>query len=138
MRRKHFMKASNDKGWSPYIAGGLTGLAAIASVALADKFYGVSTTFSRTAGFIEKFLAPERFAELEYFARVAPKIDWQVMFVIGIFIGAFISSITSKSFSFVSVPETWKRRFGPSILNRAFIAFIGGAIAMFGARLADG
>lgn len=132
------MKSSNDKGWSPYVAGGLTGLVAIASVGVADKFYGVSTTFSRTAGLIEKYLAPERFAGLEYFARVAPKIDWQFMFVAGIFIGALIASILSRSFSLVSVPDMWKRRFGPSILNRAFSAFVGGAIAMFGARLADG
>ncbi len=132
------MKSSNDNGWNPYIAGGLTGLAAIASVGIADKFYGVSTTFSRTAGFIEKYFDPQRFAGLEYFTRVIPKIDWQFMFVIGIFIGALIASIISKSFSLTAVPEMWKRRFGPSILNRAFVAFIGGAIAMFGARLADG
>ncbi len=132
------MRQSNDKGWSPYLAGGLTGLLAIASVSIADKFYGVSTTFSRTAGLLEKYFAPERFADLEYFIRVAPKIDWQFMFVIGIFIGALIASITSKTFSLVAVPETWKKRFGPSILNRAFTAFVGGAIAMFGARLADG
>lgn len=137
-KKRHFIKPSNDKGWSPYIAGGLTGLLAIASVGIADKFYGVSTTFSRTAGIVEKYLVPERFVELEYFVRVAPKIDWQVMFVIGIFIGALISSILSRTFSLVSVPEMWKKRFGPSILSRAFIAFVGGAIAMFGARLADG
>ncbi len=132
------MKSSKDNGWSPYIAGGLTGIVAIMSVWFADKFYGVSTTFSRTAGMIEKYFAPERFAALEYFVRVAPKIDWQFMFVAGIFIGALIASNTSKSFSLVAVPDMWKKRFGPSIIKRAFFAVIGGAVAMFGARLADG
>jgi len=32
----------------------------------------------------------------------------------------------------------WEKRFGPSILKRASAAFVGGAIAIFGARLADG
>lgn len=132
------MRSSKDSGWSPYLAGSLTGIIAILSVWAADKFYGVSTTFSRAAGLIEKSIYPERFATLEYFIRVAPKIDWQFMFVAGIFIGAFIAAITSKSFKLVSVPDMWKSRFGSSIFKRGFFAFIGGAIAMFGARLADG
>ncbi len=132
------MKSSKDLGWSPYLAGSLTGIVAILSVWVADKFYGVSTTFSRAAGLIEKYIYPERFAALEYFVRVVPKVDWQFMFVIGIFIGAFISAITSKSFKLTAVPDLWRSRFGPGILKRGFFAFIGGAIAMFGARLADG
>jgi hypothetical protein len=32
----------------------------------------------------------------------------------------------------------WEKRFGPSKLKRGIVAFIGGVIAMFGARLADG
>lgn len=132
------MRSNKDSGWSPYLAGSLTGIVAILSVWIGDKFYGVSTTFSRAAGIIEQYFAPERFATIEYFARVTPKIDWQFMFVIGIFIGALISAITSKSFKWVSVPDRWRSRFGPGIIKRAFFAFIGGAVAMFGARLADG
>lgn len=132
------MRTSKDSGWSPYLAGSLTGIVAILSVYVADKFYGVSTTFSRAAGIIEKYLFPERFATLEYFVRITPRIDWQFMFVIGIFIGAFISAITSKSFKLTSVPDMWRSRFGSSIFKRSLFAFFGGAIAMFGARLADG
>jgi hypothetical protein len=32
----------------------------------------------------------------------------------------------------------WEDRFGPGKMKRAVVAFIGGMIAMFGARLADG
>jgi hypothetical protein len=32
----------------------------------------------------------------------------------------------------------WQERFGPAVMRRAVIAFIGGFIAIFGARLADG
>ena len=60
------------------------------------------------------------------------------MLVLGIFIGAFISSTTDKSFKLESVPETWEKRYGPSIGKRAVGAFIGGIIAMLGARMADG
>ena len=67
-----------------------------------------------------------------------PKIDWQFLFVVGIFVGALISSTTSRSFRWQAVPSRWNARFGPSVPKRAVAAVAGGAIAMFGARLADG
>ena len=66
------------------------------------------------------------------------KIDWQFMLVIGIAIGSFISSITNRTFKIEFIPPIWKERFGNSIIKRAIFAFIGGAIAIYGARLADG
>jgi len=36
------------------------------------------------------------------------------------------------------VPDTWRARFGDGVGLRALAAFVGGVVAMFGARLADG
>jgi hypothetical protein len=36
------------------------------------------------------------------------------------------------------VPDLWATRFGPARWPRLAVAFIGGVVAMFGARLADG
>ena len=73
------------------------------------------------------------------FVKTTPKIDWQWMFVFGIFIGALIAATTSKSFRWQGLPEMWQQRFGAhSHVRRALFAFTGGIIAMFGARLADG
>ena len=36
------------------------------------------------------------------------------------------------------MPSIWARRFGPSTTKRFVWAFVGGAIAMYGARLANG
>jgi uncharacterized protein len=49
-----------------------------------------------------------------------------------------LSSSTDKSFKLESVPDIWRDQFGPSIMNRALASFVGGIIAMMGARLADG
>jgi len=43
-----------------------------------------------------------------------------------------------KSFKLESVPPAWRDRFGPSIGKRAIGAFLGGIVAMIGARMADG
>jgi uncharacterized protein len=128
-----------DGGWNPYLAGGLSGLVGVFSVWFAGQYFGASTSFVRTAGMIEQLFGPERVARMEYFINVVPRIDWQWMFVVGIFLGALISSITSGSFKFQAVPDMWAARFGSnSVGKRALIAFVGGTVAMFGARLADG
>lgn len=126
------------KGWNPYLAGALTGLLLVFSVWFTGKYIGASTTFVRAAGYVEQAINPERVAALEYFKKELPKIDWQFMFVIGIFFGSLIASTTSKSFRVQAVPTMWESRFGPSKAKRGIVAFVGGAIAMFGARLADG
>jgi hypothetical protein len=132
------MEVKSDGGWSPYVAGALSGLVLILSVWITGKFFGASTTFVRSAGMVEKLFSAERVAALEYFVKELPQIDWQWMFVIGIFLGSLISAVTSGSFRLQAVPDMWERRFGPSRAKRAVIAFIGAAVAMFGARLADG
>jgi len=132
------MKENEDRGWSPYLAGALSGIVSILSIWIAGKFFGASTTFVRSSGMIEKLFDPERVAKMEYFIKELPVIDWQWMFVAGIFIGSLIASTTSGSFRWKAVPDMWEARFGPSKVKRGFVAFIGGVIAMFGARLADG
>jgi uncharacterized protein len=134
----------DDGSWSPYLAGALAGLLAVASAwattALMGKtsYLGTSTTFVRAAGLLERAAAPERVDANEYFKKEKVQVDWQFMLVIGILLGALAGSLTDKSFKLESVPPTWENRFGPSISKRALGAFLGGIVAMIGARLADG
>ena len=128
-----------DRGWNPYLAGGLSGLVGVFSVWIAGQYFGASTSFVRTAGLIEQLFGPERVARMEYFIKTVPQIDWQWMFVVGIFLGALLSSLTSGSFKLQAVPDSWAAHFGRhSTGKRAVVAFVGGIVAMFGARLADG
>lgn len=132
------MKADDKRGWSPYLGGALAGVLSILSVWVAGKYFGASTTFVRSTGMIERIVGPERIAKMSYFIKEVPQIDWQWMFVVGILIGSLVASITSGTFRWKGVPEMWERHFGPAQLKRGTVAFLGGLIAMFGARLADG
>jgi uncharacterized protein len=133
------MATRKEKGqWNPYLAGSLSGLVIVSSVWLTGNYAGVSTSFVRGAGMIEGFFSPERVAQIEYFTRTAPVIDWQWMFVVGILIGSLIASLTSGSYKLQFVPDMWRARFGLTPGKRGLTAFIGGVIAMYGARLADG
>ncbi len=132
------MEFTEKRGWSPYLAGALSGVLSIFSVWVAGKYFGASTTFVRSAGMIEKIIGPERVSKMSYFIKEIPEIDWQWMFVVGILIGSLIASLTSGTFLWKGVPDMWEKRFGSSKFKRGIVAFVGGGIAMFGARLADG
>ncbi|MDD3814230.1 MAG: YeeE/YedE thiosulfate transporter family protein [Desulfocapsaceae bacterium] len=143
-RRMEMKWKTDDGGWSPYLAGALLGLLAIVSVLATTQllgktsYLGASTTFVRAAGILEQTVTADHVVSNEYFAKTKVRVDWQFMLVIGIVLGAFISSTTDKSFRLEKVPPIWEERFGPSIGKRAAGAFVGGIIAMIGARLADG
>ena len=128
----------------PYIAGALVGVLATLSVIVSTKvlgktqFLGASTTFVRAAGFIEQTVDPEHVKKNPYFLKEKVKVDWQFMLVVGIFIGALAASVIDGSFKLEAVPPVWRERFGNSVGVRALGAFLGGIVAMFGARLADG
>jgi len=133
------MEKLRDKDyWSPYLAGAFAGLVLVLSVWITGKYFGASTSFVRSAGLIENIFTAERVGQMDYFVKTTPKIDWQWMFVIGILIGSFISAKMSGTFKIQAVPEMWKEKFGSNITKRGIIGFIGGIVAMFGARLAGG
>jgi len=131
-------------GWSPYLAGALVGLLAIASVLVTtlllgkSNYLGASTTFVRAAGELFNVVDPEHVAQSAYYTKTKVKIDWQFMLVIGIFLGALISSKTDNSFKLEGTPPIWRDRFGDSPWVRAAGAVLGGIIAMIGARMASG
>lgn len=130
--------------WRPYIAGVLAGLLAIASVWGSTvllgkpKYLGASTTFVRAAGMAESAVAAEHVKANAYYQSKKVKMDWQFMVLAGITLGAFGAAIVRREFTAESVPPIWRERFGSSIPLRAVAAFIGGAVAMFGARMAGG
>lgn len=132
------MNVLREKTWSPYAAGALAGLLLIFSVLIAGKYFGASTTFVRAAGLIEQSVAPEKVAGMEYFIKEKIKVDWQFLFVIGVLFGSLASAWLSKEHKTVAVPQMWENRFGTARARRWIAAFLGGTVAMFGARLADG
>jgi len=131
-------KLRNKEYWSPYLAGAFAGLVLVLSVWITGKYFGASTSFVRSAGLIEKIFSAERVGQMEYFVKTTPKIDWQWMFVIGVLFGSLIAAKMSGTYKVQAVPEMWQEKFGSNITLRGIVAFIGGIVAMFGARLADG
>ncbi len=127
--------------WSPYLVGAGIGVLAWITFGVMGKALGVSTTMVRWAGLLESLVAPDHVRSNAYFTKYIidkPAIDWQMMLVVGMLIGAFLAAWLSKSYRGEGVPKLWQGRFGKRRSVRYASAFAGGAIMLFGARLAGG
>ena len=126
------------KRWSPYLVGALIGVLSWFAFWTVDRPIGVSTAVARTVGMLERVVAPGHVASNAYFSKFRPAVDWEWMLVLGMALGAFVSSRMSGDRPAEPVPALWRARFGASPGKRYAAAFLGGAVLMFGARLAGG
>jgi uncharacterized membrane protein YedE/YeeE len=137
------MNALAEKSWSPYVVGVGIGVLSWFTFAAANKPIGITTAFEHTAALAEKAVVPSLEQTNDYYAAKAkegrsPRIGFEWMLVLGVFIGALLSSLLSGDRPRTTVPGPWARRFGPSVAKRLAFAFLGGGVMMFGARLAQG
>lgn len=124
--------------WSPYVVGALIGLLSMATFYFSNKPLSVSTAYARLAGLVGNLFSRSHTENLKFYQDKRPKIEWGVMLVIGMLLGAFIAAATGGEITAAWVPALWESRFGPEVAPRLGMALVGGAIMAYGARLADG
>ena len=128
-----------DKAWSPYLAGVVIGLLQVPAFLLIDTALGASSSYVKVAGHFAALFDGGVGAH-PYFAKYmeASKYWWQLALVIGIGLGALASARLGGARR-QAVSPIWARALGsPSPARRYVIAFAGGFILLFGARLAGG
>lgn len=125
--------------WTPYYAGAGIGVLSWIAFAVAKDPIGVTTAYGRLAGEVAiPLLGADAVANNTYWKQAPFALDYGVLFLIGIMIGAFVSALLSGTFKVELVPEVWRQELGASIWKRFIYAFLGGVIIMYGARLAGG
>ena len=136
------MSVFSMRSWSPYVVGVLIGVLSWFTFASVDKPLGITTAFEYSAALAVQSAVPTVADTNAYYKEPEkkPKIDWEWMLVAGVFIGAYLSSKFSgdRGSPDSGVPALWRQRFGSSRAKRYAGAFLGGALLMFGARLAQG
>lgn len=133
------MTLLTKRAWSPYAAGVVIGLLQIPTFLLMDTALGASSSFVTIAAHIAALFDPA-VAKIKYFTShmAGAKNWWQVAVVVGIGIGAYLSMRLGGTRRQVISP-VWARAMGTATLwARAPLAFVGGFIALFGARIAGG
>lgn len=132
------MKLS-DKSWSPYVTGVLIGLLQIPAFLLINTALGTSSSYVTVAGTLAALVDPG-IAQIDYVAKhlSGAKNWWQVATVVGIAIGAFISSRLSGTVR-SGISPIWSKALNTSSLTaRMLLAFVSGFLLLLGARIADG
>jgi hypothetical protein len=116
------------------------GLLNTTSFATAGQGLGVTTPFEDVAALAAQRLAPDgtRINRYLQHREEPPKIGWEAFLVLGVFLGSRLAALESGERTTRAVPPDWQRRFGPDPVLRGLAAFVGGALMMFGARMAKG
>jgi len=124
--------------WSPYAVGIGIGVLSWLTWLISHKPIGCSTSFARSAGMIEKLVRGPKVETRPYYQEVKPSVDWQWMLVLGMVVGALVSSLLSGDFQWQWVPSRWAAAFGTNVPLRLVAALLGGVLLGLGSRWAGG
>ncbi|MBN1659380.1 MAG: YeeE/YedE family protein [Anaerolineae bacterium] len=124
--------------WSPYAVGIGIGVLSWLTWLISHKPIGCSTSFARSAGMIERLLRGPKVETRPYYQEFKPAVDWQWMLVVGMIVGALVSSLLSGDFGWQWIPSQWAATLGTSVPLRLVAALVGGVLLGFGSRWADG
>jgi uncharacterized protein len=123
--------------WNPYLIGALLGAVLVATYAVSGRGLGATAGFAALAAAIGGAFSPEHVAanavHAKYWNGGAPLASWTLFLLGGAFIGAFVSGLAGNRLQ-LGVER------GPHVTDstRLALAFAGGVIAAFGAKIAKG
>jgi uncharacterized protein len=124
--------------WSPYLVGALIGVLTWLTFYVSDKPLGASSAYARVAGLIGGLVSRRHIESLKYFRENKPAVDWEVVLVGSVVVGAFLAALHGGEITARWLPPMWAERFGGSVPLRLAVGFAGGALMAIGARMAGG
>ena len=123
--------------WNPYLVGALLGLVLLATYLVTGRGLGATGAFSSLAAAMAGAISPGHVAanvvHARYWNEGAPLASWTLFLLGGAFAGAFVSGLAGHRVQ-------WSVERGPQISDggRLALAFAGGFIAAYGAKIAKG
>ncbi len=138
MTKKSVFKRPEKPYVNPYFGGMVLGIVLFLAFFLTGNGLGSSGATSRIDAFIVDAVAPQHVDKTPYLLKMAggeknPLDDW----IIPVFFGALLGGLTSGLIFGRAKFETTK---GPNVSNRTrwLMAFAGGVLFLYGARMARG
>jgi H+/Cl- antiporter ClcA len=124
--------------WNPYLVGVLLGLVLLATYLVTGRGLGATAAFSAVATWLTSLAVPvdhitSNPVHARYWNDGAPLASWTVFLLGGALVGAWVSGLFGRRIHF-----TVER--GPRISDnqRLLLAFAGGFLAAYGAKIAKG
>jgi uncharacterized protein len=127
--------AVRDRGPSPYLIGAAIGLLNIGAFAAFRKGIGVSGAYESSAALAARRLAPDAAHVNDYVKarKVPPKFNWESWLVVGTVLGGMAAARTLGGRG-----AEVDHRPGAEPARSPLASAAGGAMLMYGARMADG
>ncbi|MFO1304817.1 MAG: YeeE/YedE thiosulfate transporter family protein [Burkholderiales bacterium] len=122
---------------NPYLVGVALGLVLLASYVITGRGLGATGAFGAIAAWLAGLGSAEHaasnLAHAKYWNDGAPLLSWTLFLLIGAFVGAFISGAAANRLR-------WSVERGPHTSDgkRLALAFAGGFVAAYGAKIAKG
>lgn len=140
---KKILRYIQKETWSPYLAGILLGLVAIAAIWASNNLLGASGAFENLAGLVGQAIAPVLFDNLYFNFIMPPGITYGVMMLIGLFFGGMLGAASSATLKWgkkdaANSDPQWRRIFGPQTWKRWVLAFLGAIVLEYAAGIAGG
>lgn len=133
-----FFRRPEKAYWHPYLAGAILGVVLFLAFALTGNGLGSSGATSRIDAALVDIIAPAHVDRTPYLLKMAggdrnPLDDWIVPVFIGALLGGFVSGWFNGRLRFQPTK-------GPQVSDRTrwTLAFLGGVIFLYGARMARG
>jgi uncharacterized membrane protein YedE/YeeE len=128
--------AGERRFMNPYLAGFGLGLVLLAAFLIMGRGLGATAAFGSVVAWLAGLAAPEWTAAnpaLKGYYADPPWINWTFYLIVGAFVGALVSAKLAGRIR-------WRVERGPhlSVQARLALAFVGGAVAAMGAKLAKG
>ena len=123
--------------WNPYVTGVLLGLVLLATYVITGRGLGATGAFGAVAAWLAGLFSPEHAAtnlvHAKYWNDGTPLESWTLFLLLGAFVGALVSGIVGQRVKFIVER-------GPHVTDgqRLALAFVGGFIAAYGAKIAKG
>jgi uncharacterized membrane protein YedE/YeeE len=123
--------------WNPYLAGVFLGAVLLLTYLVTGRGLGATAAFAAFATWLAGLASPEHvqasLVHAKYWNDGAPLLNWTLFLLLGAFIGAALSGWQGRRLA-------WTVERGPRVTagQRLALAFIGGFIAAYGAKLAKG
>ncbi len=133
-------QASVARSTSPWLVGVGIGLLNIGAFAAFRKGIGVSGAYEGGAALAARQLAPDAL-QVNAFVQArdkAPKIDWESCLVLGAMVGGMLATQAGRSAAAKAAAAEPGSVYRPPPLRSPLASAAGGALLMYGARMADG
>ena len=123
--------------WNPYLAGFLLGLVLLGTYLVTGRGLGATAGFAGVATWLASLVAPTEMqanvVHAKYWNDGAPLLNWTLFLLVGAIVGAALSGWQGNRFR-------WSVERGPRVSDgqRLALAFVGGFVAAWGAKIAKG